>query len=196
MGELVVTEPMPSMPLRFWGDPDDQRYRESYFDVFPGVWRHGDWIEITDRGTAIVYGRSDATLNRLGVRMGSSEIYSAVESVPEVQDSLIIGLDLPHGGYFMPLFVTLREGLDLDDDLKSKIKTQVRETCSPRHVPDEIFAVPDIPRTLSNKKMEVPIKKLFMGKPLREVADLDAVQNPAALEHLARLAEELDLYGE
>jgi acetoacetyl-CoA synthetase len=195
MGELVVTEPMPSMPLRFWGDPGHQRYRESYFDVFPGVWRHGDWIEITERGTAIVYGRSDATLNRLGVRMGSSEIYSAVESVPEVLDSLIIGLELPHGGYFMPLFITLREGVELDDCLKERIKGQIRASCSPRHVPDEIYAVPDIPRTLSNKKMEVPIKKLFMGKPLNEVADLDAVQNPAALEHLARLAEELNLYA-
>ncbi len=195
MGELVVTEPMPSMPLRFWGDEGDQRYHESYFDVFPGVWRHGDWIEITDRGTAIVYGRSDATLNRLGVRMGSSEIYSAVESVPEVLDSLIIGLELPHGGYFMPLFVTLREGVLLDDDLKTAIKSQIRTSLSPRYVPDEIYAVSEIPRTLSNKKMEVPIKKLFMGLPLDKVADLDAVQNPAALEHLARLAADLDLYG-
>ncbi|HEX3247306.1 MAG TPA: acetoacetate--CoA ligase, partial [Chloroflexota bacterium] len=126
MGELVVTEPMPSMPLRFWGDPGDARYRESYFGVFPGVWRHGDWIEITEHGTAIVYGRSDATLNRLGVRMGSSEIYSAVEAVPEVLDSLIIGLELPHGGYFMPLFVTLRVDAELDDDLRSKIKSQIR----------------------------------------------------------------------
>lgn len=194
MGELVVTEPMPSMPLRFWGDPGDQRYRESYFDLFPGVWRHGDWIEITERGTAIIYGRSDATLNRLGVRMGSSEIYSAVEAVPHILDSLIIGLELPHGGYFMPLFVTLGADQQLDDDLKATIKAQIRTALSPRYVPDEIYAVPDIPRTLSNKKMEVPVKKLFMGLPLEQVADLDAVQNPAALEHLARLAAALDLY--
>ncbi|MFN0071939.1 MAG: acetoacetate--CoA ligase [Chloroflexota bacterium] len=194
MGELVITEPMPSMPLRFWGDPGDQRYRESYFDVYPGVWRHGDWIEITDRGTAIVYGRSDATLNRLGVRMGSSEIYSAVEAVPQVLDSLIIGLELPNGGYFMPLFVTLREGVILDDDLTTTIKAQIRTALSPRYVPDAIYAIPDIPRTLSNKKMEVPIKKLFMGIPLHQVADLDAVQNPAALEYLASLADALALY--
>lgn len=194
MGELVVTEPMPSMPLRFWGDPGHQRYRESYFDTFPGVWRHGDWIEITSRGTAIVYGRSDATLNRLGVRMGSSEIYSAVEGVPEVLDSLVIGLDLPRGGYFMPLFVTLRDGVQLDDALKTKIKARIREALSPRHVPDEIYAIPDIPRTLSNKKMEVPIKKIFMGMPVEKAADLDAVQNPSALQHLAALARGLDLF--
>jgi acetoacetyl-CoA synthetase len=188
VGELVVTEPMPSMPLYFWNDSADARYRESYFETYPGVWRHGDWIRITSRGTAVISGRSDSTLNRLGVRMGSSELYSAVESLPEVADSLVIGVEREQGGYYMPMFVVLREGSSLDDALRSRIAARIRETLSPRHVPDEILAVPSVPRTLNGKKLEVPIKRLFQGVPLEQAVNPDAVANPDALSHFAALA--------
>jgi acetoacetyl-CoA synthetase len=187
-GELVVTRPMPSMPVFLWNDPDGSRYRSSYFDMFPGVWRHGDWIRITPRGTAVIQGRSDSTLNRFGIRIGTSEIYSAIESLPEVSDSLVIGLELPNGGYYMPLFVVLANGAQLDDDLKRKITTTVRTQFSPRHVPDEILVVPAIPRTLSDKKMEVPVKKLFMGVPVGEAANVGATRSPEAVAYFAELA--------
>ncbi len=191
MGELVVKEPMPSMPVFLWNDPDKARYRESYFEMYPGIWRHGDWIKITPRHTSVIQGRSDSTLNRLGVRIGTSEVYTAVEALPEVVDSLIIGLELPNGGYYMPLFVVLKEGVDLDEDLKRRINTTIRSNFSPRHVPDEIHVVPAIPRTLSNKKMEVPVKKLFMGVPIEKAANIGATTNPQAVEYFAELAAEI-----
>jgi len=189
-GELVITEPMPSMPVFFWNDPDGKRYRDSYFDVYPGVWRHGDWIRINRRGGCVIEGRSDSTLNRQGVRLGSSEIYAAVENLPEIADSLIIGVEQPDGGYYMPLFVVLSDSKTMDDSLQARIKDTLRSTLSPRHVPDEVIAVPAIPRTLSGKKMEVPVKKLFQGTPLEKAANVGATADPQALNHFAQLARE------
>jgi acetoacetyl-CoA synthetase len=183
LGELVITAPMPSMPLCFWNDPDGRRYRESYFSVYPGVWRHGDWIEITSRGSATLHGRSDATINRGGVRMGSSEIYRAVLSVPEVQDALVVDVE-----GWMPLFVTLREGTVLDHDLSAQIKRRIREDCSPRHVPNEIFAVDLIPRTRTGKVLEVPVKRILMGMPPERAASRDALAEAHALEPFIALA--------
>jgi acetoacetyl-CoA synthetase len=171
-----------------WDDADFTRYKASYFDMYPGVWRHGDWIRITTRGSAVIQGRSDSTLNRQGIRIGTAEVYSAIESLPEVRDSLVIGLELPDGGYYMPLFVVLADGIQLDDELKNRIKTTVRTHFSPRHVPDDIVAVPGIPRTLSDKKMEVPVKKLFMGVPLDKAANIGATRSPEAVEYFAELA--------
>ncbi len=163
VGELVITKPMPSMPICFWGDPDGSRYRESYFETFPGVWRHGDWIEITDRGTAVISGRSDATINRGGVRMGTSEIYRVVLGHDEVVDALVIDLPLPGTNGYMPLFVVLRPGVALDDDLVERIRTRIREDCSPRHVPDVIEQIAEVPRTLSGKVLELPVKRILLG---------------------------------
>jgi acetoacetyl-CoA synthetase len=163
VGELVVTKPMPSMPVMFWNDPDGSRYAEAYFGMFPGVWRHGDWVTITDRGTLTMHGRSDATLNRNGIRMGSADIYAAVEQIPEITEAMVIGIDEADGGYWMPLFVTLRADAHLDDGLRSRIKTAIREHASPRHVPDEVFAAPGIPHTRTGKKLEVPVKRLLQG---------------------------------
>ncbi|MBV9595867.1 MAG: acetoacetate--CoA ligase [Chloroflexi bacterium] len=187
-GELVITEPMPSMPVFLWNDPDFSRYRAAYFEMYPGVWRHGDWIRITPAGSAVIQGRSDSTLNRLGVRIGTSEVYSAVESLPEIRDSLVIGLELPKGRYYMPLFVVVADGYALDAALEQKIKATIRGHFSPRHVPDEIVAVPAIPRTLSDKKMEVPVKKLFMGVPIENAANVGATRSPEAVEFFAQLA--------
>ena len=164
VGELVCTKPMPSMPLYFWNDPDGARYRDSYFDTFPGVWRHGDWLEITPRGGAIIYGRSDATINRGGIRLGTSELYSAVEALPEVADSLVVDLEYLGKPSYMPLFVVLRDGVELDDALRARITGAIRQALSPKHVPNEIIAVPAIPRTLSGKKLEVPIKRIVAGR--------------------------------
>jgi acetoacetyl-CoA synthetase len=189
-GELVLTAPMPSMPVFFWNDPDGSRYRESYFETFPGVWRHGDWIRITDRGSAVIEGRSDSTLNRQGIRFGTSELYAVVERLPEVTDSLVIGLEQPDGGYWMPLFVVLAEGLELDDALTARIKTAIRESLSQRHVPDEIIRTPAIPRTLTGKKMEVPVKRLFLGRSIDEVAAAGATADPASLAWFATFASE------
>ena len=187
VGELVVTEPMPSMPLYLWGDADGLRYRESYFSTFPGVWRHGDWIEITERGTAIITGRSDATINRGGVRMGTSELYRSVLALPEIVDALVV--DVPQGDASrMSLFVVLRNGAELDDVLLGEIKRRIREDCSPRHVPDEILAAPAIPRTLSGKVLEVPVKRLLTGAARREVASRDSLANPEALDWFAEFA--------
>jgi acetoacetyl-CoA synthetase len=177
VGELVCTKPIPSMPLRFWNDPGDRRYRESYFDMYPGVWRHGDWIRITPRGGAIIYGRSDATINRHGIRMGTAELYRAVETLPEVLDSLVVDLEYLGRESYMPLFVVLREGLVLDEGLTRRLKTSIRSALSARHVPNEIFQVTAIPRTLSGKKMELPVKKLLMGTPAEQVFRLDAMAN-------------------
>jgi acetoacetyl-CoA synthetase len=182
---------MPSMPVYLWNDPDFARYRASYFDVYPGVWRHGDWIKFTPRGTSVIQGRSDSTLNRLGIRIGTAEIYSAIESLPEVRDSLVIGLELPHGGYWMPLFVVLAEGASLDDALRQKISSTVRTQFSPRHVPDAIYAVPAIPRTLSDKKMEIPVKRLFAGVPIERAANVGATKSPDAVAYFADLAQRI-----
>ena len=157
VGELVISEPMRSMPVRFWGDEDGSRYRSSYFDTYPDVWRHGDWIEITERGTAIISGRSDATISRGGIRMGTAEIYGAVLALDEVVDALVVDRPARTRRAFMPLFVVLREGTELDDDLVARIRARIREDCSPRHVPDEVRAIPAVPRTLSGKALEVPV---------------------------------------
>ena len=191
VGELVITEPMPSMPLYLWNDPGDKRYIESYFDMYPGIWRHGDWIKITAQGSAIIYGRSDSTLKRMGVRMGSSEIYRVVEDLPEVLDSLIVGYERPSGEYFMPLFVVLKEGVELDEELKSKIKNKIRTSLSPRHVPDAIFSLPAVPRTLNNKKLEVPVKKILMGIPPEKAVNVDSMSNPESIQYFEKLAKEL-----
>ena len=188
VGELVITAPMPSMPLYFWNDPGDKRYRESYFDMYPGVWRHGDWIKITPRGSAIIYGRSDSTINRMGIRMGSSEIYRVVEDMPEVLDSLIIGAELPGGRYYMPLFVVLKDDAALDDALKARIREKIRSNVSPHHVPDEIIAIQEVPRTLNGKKLEVPVKKLLMGTPPEKAINVDAVGTPQALQYFVEFA--------
>jgi acetoacetyl-CoA synthetase len=187
VGELVITEPMPSMPLYLWGDEGGSRYRESYFAAFPGVWRHGDWIEITERGTAIITGRSDATINRGGVRMGTSELYRSVLGLDEVADALVV--DVPAGdGSRMTLFVVLGDGAALDDELEAEIRRRIREECSPRHVPDAVVAAPEIPRTLSGKILEVPVKRLLMGAPADTVASRDSLANPEALDWFARFA--------
>ncbi|MBV9281588.1 MAG: acetoacetate--CoA ligase, partial [Chloroflexi bacterium] len=167
---------------------DGKRYRESYFDMYPGVWRHGDWIKVTPRGGGVIYGRSDSTLNRQGVRMGSSEIYSAVEDLPEIVDSLIIGVERPGGGYYMPLFVVLREGVQLDEGLVRRIKQQIRARLSPRHVPDEVVAISEVPRTLNGKKLEVPVKKVLMGVPVERAATRDGMSNPQAIQFFVDFA--------
>jgi acetoacetyl-CoA synthetase len=190
MGELVITQPMPSMPVFFWGDEDGSRLHESYFDTYPGVWRHGDWVEITDRGTAIIYGRSDSTINRGGIRMGTSEIYRAVLSLDEIADALVV--DVPRDGEenWMPLFVVLAEGAELDQDLTKRIAATVREQCSPRHVPNEVRAIAEIPRTLSGKVLEVPVKRILMGTPIDRAASRESLANPASLDPFAELARE------
>jgi len=191
VGELVITEPMPSMPLFLWGDDDGSRYRESYFEMFPGTWRHGDWIEITSRGTAVIYGRSDSTINRQGVRMGTSEIYRAVESVPEVLDALVVDIPKPGTEGWMPLFVVLREEVDLDEGLVAEIKRRIREQCSPRHVPNEIHRIAEVPRTLSGKVLEVPVKRILTGTPPEQAASRDSLANPSALDHFVEMAGKL-----
>jgi acetoacetyl-CoA synthetase len=191
VGELVITEPMPSMPIFLWGDEDGSRYRSSYFETYPGIWRHGDWIEITSRGTAIIYGRSDSTINRGGVRMGTAEIYRAVAAVPQVVDALVV--DVPREGTegWMPLFVVLEEGTELDDDLEAEIKRRIREQCSPRHVPNEIFQIKEVPRTLSGKVLEVPVKRILMGESPEKAASRDSLANPSSLDYFTELAATL-----
>jgi acetoacetyl-CoA synthetase len=188
VGELVITEPMPSMPLYLWNDPDGERYRESYFDMYPGIWRHGDWIEITERGTAIISGRSDSTINRGGIRMGTAEIYRAVLAIDEITDALVVDISR-EGEDWMPLFVVLREGSELDDDLRKAIRTRIREDCSPRHVPDDIVEVAEVPRTLSGKVLELPVKRILMGTPPEKAASRDSLQNPAALDFFVSWAD-------
>jgi acetoacetyl-CoA synthetase len=194
VGELVCTLPIPSMPLYFWGDEGGRRYHDSYFDMYPGgngkpaVWRHGDWIRITPRGGAIIYGRSDATINRHGIRMGTAELYRAVEALPEVLDSLVVDLEYLGRESWMPLFVVLREGVALDEALAARIKAAVRTALSPRHVPNDVFQVGSIPRTLSGKKMELPVKKLLMGASADTVFKRDAMANADSVEWFAALA--------
>jgi acetoacetyl-CoA synthetase len=181
VGELVIVEPMPSMPLRFWNDPGDVRYRESYFNVYPGVWRHGDFFKINARSGCFVLGRSDATLNRYGVRIGTAEIYRALADVAGLIDALIVNLDLPGGRFFMPLFIKLDPSTRFDEDLKAKIVGRLRREYTPRHVPDRIIAVPDIPVTRTGKKMEVPIRRILMGVAAEAVVNRDAMANPESL---------------
>jgi acetoacetyl-CoA synthetase len=188
VGELVLTEPMPSMPLFFWGDSDGSRYRESYFEMFPGVWRHGDWIEITDRGTAVISGRSDATINRGGVRMGTSEIYRAVLTLDEVVDALVLDLPLPGTDGFMPLFVVLRDGINLDEDLVGRIRGRIREDCSPRHIPDVVEQIAEVPRTLSGKVLELPVKRILLGAAAEATVSRGALASSAALEPFEEMA--------
>ncbi|MBE3562737.1 MAG: acetoacetate--CoA ligase [Hydrogenibacillus schlegelii] len=181
VGELVLTAPMPSMPVFFWNDPDGRRYRESYFDVYPGVWRHGDWVKITERGSAVITGRSDATINRQGVRMGTSDFYRVVEALPDVADSLVIDLSRPDGTPELVLFVVPAEGAAVDPSLEEKIRQEIRRRLSPRHVPDRIVVAPGVPRTLNGKKMEVPVKKLFLGVPPERAVNPGSMQNPEIL---------------
>jgi len=197
VGELVITEPMPSMPLFLWGDDDGSRLHESYFAMYPGVWRHGDWIRITRRGGAVIYGRSDSTINRMGVRMGTSEIYRAALAVDEVLDALVV--DIPKPGsdgdsqaeLWMSMFVVLREGVALDDELAAQIKRRIREDCSPRHVPNEIRQIEQVPRTLSGKVLEVPVKRILMGTPPEQAASVESLANPASLDYFVQLASEI-----
>jgi acetoacetyl-CoA synthetase len=188
VGELVVTRPMPSMPVRFWNDPSGARYRDAYFATYPGVWRHGDWMTLTERGSVVVSGRSDSTLNRHGVRLGSADLYAVVEKLPEIREALVVGVELANGGYWMPLFVVLEEGALLDQPLKDRIATAIRTHASPRHVPDVITAVPGIPHTRTGKKLEVPIKRLLQGAPIEQTLSRDAVDDPSLLDFYARLA--------
>ena len=195
VGELVVTAPMPSMPLYLWGDADGSRYRESYFEMFPGIWRHGDWLELTRRGTAVIYGRSDSTINRGGIRMGTSEIYRAVLSLDEVVDALVVDVPRPGTDGWMPLFVVLRDGAELNEELPREIARRVREQCSPRHVPDEVFQIDEVPRTLSGKVLEVPVKRILMGTPPEKAASRDSLANPAALDYFVAMAARIGAEG-
>jgi len=188
VGELVCTRPIPSMPLFFWGDEGGARYLSSYFDTYPGIWRHGDWIRIGADGGCVIYGRSDATINRQGLRMGTSEIYSAVESLPEVLDSMVVDLEYLGRPSYMPLFVALREGATLDAGLRERINDVIRRSLSPRFLPDDIVEVAEIPRTLSGKKQELPIKKLLLGQPLDKVVNREAMANPGCLDAYVRFA--------
>lgn len=195
VGEMVISRPMPSMPVRLWDDPDGERYRAAYLDTFPGVWRQGDWVTVTGRGSVVIHGRSDSTLNRHGVRMGSADIYAAVETVPEVVEALVIGAEQPDGGYWMPLFVVLADGCTLDDALVDRIRTAIREQASPRHVPDEVIAVPGIPHTRTGKKLEVPVKRILQGTPLEEVAKVEAVDDAGLLAPFVELARARRTHG-
>ena len=175
------------MPIFFWKDPAFKRYEESYFEMYPGIWRHGDWIQITRRNGIIIYGRSDATLNRGGIRIGTSEIYRAVDTVTEVKDSMIICIEKAGGEFWMPLFVLMQDGVSLTDDIRKKINTAIRSAYSPRHVPDEIIPVPDIPYTISGKKTETPVKKILMGKDPDKVVNYGSLRNSKSMEFFIQL---------
>ena len=192
VGELVITKPMPSMPLYLWGDEDGSRYRESYFDVYPGIWRHGDWIEITERGTAIIYGRSDSTINRGGIRMGTSEIYRAVLADPDIVDALVVDIPKPGTEGWMPLFVVLADGAEMTDDLKARVAKEIRAYCSPRHVPNEMVQIAAVPRTLSGKVLEVPVKRILTGTPPEKAASRDSLADPHSLDFFVEYAGRLE----
>ncbi|MBM3926374.1 MAG: acetoacetate--CoA ligase [SAR202 cluster bacterium] len=189
VGELVITKPMPSMPLYFWNDPDNARYREAYFEQYPGVWRHGDWIEINRRGGCVIYGRSDSTLKRGGVRMGTSEFYSVVEAMPEVADSLVVDTSEVGGEGKLLLFVALKEGVVMTDEVKSRIKERLRRELSPRYTPDVIYAIDEVPYTLNGKKLEVPVKRVLLGAPVERAVNLGEVRNPEALRRVIEAAK-------
>jgi acetoacetyl-CoA synthetase len=182
VGEMVLTQPLPSMPVFFWNDADGNKYKSSYFEQYPGIWRHGDWLRITERNTLVILGRSDATLNRQGVRIGTAEIYRAIDQIPEIKDSLIINLEYEDGTDWMPLFVVLNAGFSLDATLTNKVKSVLRSSYSPRHVPDAIIEAPDIPYTISGKKMETPVKKVLQKKPLDKAYNRDSMRNPESME--------------
>ena len=192
VGELVVTAPMPSMPLFFWNDPDGHQYRESYFEDFPGVWRHGDWIKLTGRESCVIYGRSDSTLNRAGVRMGTSEFYRAVDELDEILESMVVDTGQLDSEGRLLLFVVLREGLHLDDGLRLRITNKLRTVLSPRHVPDETYSIPDVPKTLSGKKLEVPVKRILNGTSVEEAMSKDAMANPESLQFFVDLAHSIN----
>ena len=194
VGELVVCQPMPSMPLHFWGDADGSRYFDSYFDVYPGKWRHGDYFKVNQRGGCMILGRSDSTLNRHGVRIGTAEVYRVIEAIDAVQDSIIVNLNLADGGFFMPLFVVTADDRPLDDTLREEIRQALRSRYSPRHVPDAIYGIPAVPYTLTGKKMEVPVRKILMGKPADQVASRDAMANPEALAWFEEFVATQDAY--
>lgn len=189
VGELVITEPMPSMPVFLWGDLEDERYLDSYFSAFPGVWRHGDWLELTPEGGAVIHGRSDSTINRGGVRMGTSEIYRVVLALDEILDALVIDLPRADGGGSIELFVTLRPGGALTDELQARVRQRLRDHCSPRHVPDRITQIAEVPRTLSGKALEIPVKRILSGAPVERVVSREALANPAALEPFVQMAK-------
>jgi len=191
VGEMVIEQPMPSMPIYFWGDTAKQRYTASYFEHYPGVWRHGDWVYITERKTLVILGRSDATLNRQGVRIGTAEIYRTVEQMTEIKGALIVNIEMSNGDHFMPLFLQMQHGESLTEDLQKTIKKNLRSAYSPRHVPDTMVEVDDIPRTISGKKMETPVKKILMGMPVDDVASQDAMQNPESLNFFIQYANSL-----
>jgi acetoacetyl-CoA synthetase len=192
VGELVVTQPMPNMPVKFWNDPGDQRYIDAYFSTYPGVWRHGDWIRITPRGSAVIYGRSDSTINRGGIRIGTAEVYAAVLSLEPIADALAV--DVPSedgtGDGHLFLFVVLAPDAELDDDLVAAVRQRIRRDCSPRHLPDEVVVVPEVPKTLTGKLLEVPVKRLLMGRAVQEAASRDALANPDALDWFVRFASQ------
>jgi acetoacetyl-CoA synthetase len=192
VGEMVITRAMPSMPIYFWNDPGHQRYLSSYFEVYPDTWRHGDWVTISKRGSLVMQGRSDATLNRQGVRIGTAEIYRALNQVTEIEDSLIVNLELPGGRHFMPLFVMLQEEEELTDVLKQKINQILRRQCSPRHVPDAIIPVEQIPYTISGKKMEAPVKKVLLGMPVETSLNKDSMKNPESMNFFIEYAKGVD----
>ncbi|MEZ5102449.1 MAG: acetoacetate--CoA ligase [Thermoleophilia bacterium] len=191
VGELVITQPMPSMPVFFWNDPDGARLRDAYFSTYPGVWRHGDWVTIEPWGGIVIHGRSDSTINRQGVRIGSAEIYRVLDAIPELADTLVVGLELPDGGYHLPLYVVLAPGVELDDALRERIVRALRAEASPRHVPDEIVAVPSLPKTLNGKRLEVPVKRILAGTPVEQAVSRDAVDDAAALDRFAELGRAL-----
>lgn len=196
VGELVITEPMPSMPIYFWNDGDNKRYRESYFETYPGIWRHGDWVKITPSGGVVIYGRSDATINRMGIRMGTSEIYRVVEDIPEILDSLVVDLEYLGRPSYMPLFVVLAPGATLDDALKARIADRIRTALSARYVPNDVFEIDEVPRTLSGKKLELPIKKILLGASAEKVANPDSMSNPQTIAYFAAFAERTRLPDE
>ncbi|NCZ46301.1 MAG: acetoacetate--CoA ligase, partial [Betaproteobacteria bacterium] len=192
VGELVCTKPMPSMPLFFWNDPENKRYFESYFTQYPGLWRHGDWLEITDRGTAIIYGRSDSTINRHGIRMGTSELYRVVEAFEEIADALVIDLEYLGRPSMMLLFVVLRAGQVLDEALSQRVLKAIREQLSARHLPNAVHAIADVPRTLSGKKLEVPVKKILLGQDPASALNKDSMANPQSLQWFIDFASQLN----
>jgi acetoacetyl-CoA synthetase len=196
VGEMVIRKPMPSMPVCFWNDPDRERYLDAYFSMYPGMWRQGDFFLVNERGGCFVLGRSDATLNRQGVRIGTAEIYRTVESLPQVVDSIVVNLDLPGGLFFMPLFVKLAEGETLTEELEKELRRRLREENSPRHVPDRVYQVMKIPTTLTGKKMEVPVRKILMGLPLEKAANVSVMAEPEALDYFVTFARERRDYPE
>ena len=190
LGEMVIDKPMPSMPIYFWNDPDNKRYKDSYFDHFPGKWRHGDFIKINSKTKGIViYGRSDATLNRHGIRIGTSEIYRSINKINSIEDSLIVNLELEGGRHYMPLFVKMKTGFELSEDIKTQINNQLKKEYSPRHVPDNIIEVPDIPYTISGKKMEAPIKKILLKMAIEKSVNRDSMKNPESVDFFIAYAK-------